>query len=463
MKKNKYKMIHKFTLVFLLIVAISIAKSGNAQYDQTLYNLPTVIQKNQANPAFIPKMKYHFGVPGLSSAYAGFGNSGFNYTQLFKRGSDDSLTLFTAELLNAVKSKNNFHVNVSEQWLNAGYKWKDYYFSLSVSDVIDFNLNYPKELIEFALNGNGDYIGKTIDFGGTSLRYLHYREYALGAAWELDKKLNVGAKVKFLFGKSGINTKNLDAKLTTTANTFAITTESNILINTSMPRSWYGEGDAITNSKYLFYSGNFGMALDLGATYKYDSKLSFSASVLDFGFIQFERYTKNFSNNNVTWTFEGIDLWDFEGLNDAQIEDKYKAIGDSLVDKFKIDTESSKFKTMLTAKIYLAGNYKLSQKEELGAILRSEIYDKVWRPAFTASYSYKVDDHFSAIGSYTIASRAYFNIGLGVVYNWAPIQVYLTTDNVAGIFVPDMVRYTNIHFGVNIIFPEKSAGRSLIE
>jgi hypothetical protein len=457
-------LLNKITVAFLFLVGLSIAKIGNAQYDQTIYNLPTVIQKNQANPAFIPKMKYHFGVPGLSSMYAGFGNSGFSYSQVFTRRGDDSLIFNSTELLNALGTKNNFHVNVSEQWLNAGYKWNEYYFSLSVSDIVDVNLNYPKELVQFAVKGNGDYIGKTADFGGTSLRYLHYREYAFGAAMEVDKKLNVGAKVKFLFGKSGINTKNLDAKITTTENTFALTTESNILINSSMPKSWYdGGGEDVSNKKYLFYTGNFGLAFDMGASYKYDSKISFSASVIDLGYIQFERFTKNFANDNVTWTFEGIDLWNFEGIDSTEVDNKITAIGDSLMDKFKLTTESSKFKTMLTAKIYLAGNYKLSQKEDLGIVLRSEIYDKVWRPAFTASYSYKVNDKFAAMASYTIASRAYFNIGLGMVYNWAPIQVYLTTDNFVGIFVPDLVRTTNIHFGVNIIFPEKSSGRSLID
>lgn len=449
--------------MFLSFLILGISTEVFSQYDNTIYSLPTVIQKNQINPAYIPKMKYHFGVPGLSSSYIGFGNSGFRYNQMFSRRADDSLVFEKESLLNALKEKNNFHLNVSNQWLSGGYKWKDYYFSLSVSDIVTLDFNFPKSLFELALNGNGDNIGKTMDLGHTSLRYLHYREYALGAAWELDKKLNVGAKVKFLFGKSAINTRDFDLLLTTSENTFYLTTEANIDASTAIPSSWYDDNSSIKNSEYLFYSGNFGLAFDLGATYKYNSKFSFAASVIDLGYIQYERYAKHHENKNLNWTFQGFDLWSFEGMDTTQLEEEFNNIGDSLQAKLDLTTSGERFRTMLNGKVYLSANYNLSNKEEVGALLRSEFYNNVWRPSFTATYAYKVNSQFSAVAAYSIASRSYFNIGVGLVYNYAPVQVYLSTDNLIGVFVPDMYHAANFHLGVNIIFPEKSSGRSLIE
>lgn len=455
---NKNIFVGILSLLFLLG-----ASNVYAQYDNTLFSLPTVIQKNQINPAYIPKMKYHAGFPGLSSSYVGFGNSGFRYNQMFNRRADDSLVFDKASLLSALKEKNNLHLNISNQWLNAGYKWKDYYFSLSVSDVVSLDFNFPKSLFELALNGNGENTGTALDLGHTSLRYLHYREYALGAAWELDKKLNVGAKVKFLFGKSAINTSDFDLLLTTTDNTFYITTEANVDASSAIPSSWYDDNSDIKNSEYLFYSGNFGLAFDFGATYKYNSKFSFAASVLDLGYIQYERYAKHHENKNLNWSFQGFDIWNFEGMDTTQLEEEFSNIGDSLQNKLDLTTTNERFKTMLNGKVYLSGSYNLSNKEEIGVLLRSEFYNSVWRPSFTASYAYKVNSQLSAVAAYSIASRSYFNIGLGVVYNYAPVQVYISTDNVIGVFVPDAVHQANFHLGVNIIFPEKSSGRSLIE
>lgn len=438
-------------------------KTLQAQYDNSIFGLKTVIQNNLNNPSYIPEYSMHVGVPGLSSVYGGFGSSGFKYTDLFKRTSDDSLILNNKGLLSALGNKNNIHVNSTVQWLNAGYKWKDFYFNFAVSEVFDLSANYSKDLLEFGLYGNGNYIGETADFSDTYMKFLHYREYAFGAAWKMDDKWSFGAKMKLLFGKSSFHTKSLDAKLTTSENTFNLTSETNMQINTSMPKAWFDDSKSVSNSEYLFYGGNFGLGFDLGASYKYDDQFSFSASVLDLGYIKFDRYLKNFSNQNVAWTFEGFDLWDFDGLDSAQFDSKLNTIGDSLIEKFQLKETSEKYNVMLTAKIYLSGNYKLSDKENIGLVFRSEFMNKIYHPAVTVSYSRKIDKHFSAMASYTAASRSFFNIGLGVVCNIEPVQIYFVTDNFVGIFTPDIFKTANFHLGVNIFMPQKSAGRSLIE
>jgi len=72
-------------------------------------------------------------------------------------------------------------------------------------------------------------------------------------------------------------------------------------------------------------------------------------------------------------------------------------------------------------------------------------------------------DELGVIGSYTIINRSYTNIGAGVYYNYAPVQVYLVTDNIVGLFVPDAVKYANVHFGINLFLPSSKSGDALIE
>ena len=118
---------------------------------------------------------------------------------------------------------------------------------------------------------------------------------------------------------------------------------------------------------------------------------------------------------------------------------------------------------MMTAKIYLGGTYKLSDIETVGVLVRSEIVNKNWRPSLTLSYYRQILDELGVIGSYTIINRSYTNIGAGVYYNYAPVQVYLVTDNIVGLFVPDAVKYANIHFGINLFLPSSKSGDALIE
>ena len=457
--KKKLNIISAFAVLLMLIFT---GKMADAQFDLTLYNMKPVIQTNLANPAFIPEFQYHFGVPALSSVYVGEGTSGVKFNQLFTKRADDSLVLDFDNIASHTKNKNNISIRTGVQWLNGGMKWKDFYFSLSISDYLDYNMFYSDDLVNLAINGNAPSIGKNIDIAPTYLKATHYREYAFGAAWDFDSQWNFGAKAKMLFGKSNITTKTLDAKLYTADNTYYLTTETNMMINTSMPQSWT-EGGVSLSSDYLFYGASFGLSLDLGATYKLDDQFSFSASVLDLGYIRFDRNYTNYSNDNVKWTFEGIDALEFQDMTNDQINDELSHIGDSLIKKFDIQESWNRYDIMMTAKIYLGGTYKLSDIETVGALVRSEIVNKVWRPSLTLSYYRQILDELGVIGSYTIINRSYTNIGAGVYYNYAPVQVYLVTDNIVGLFVPDAVKYANIHFGVNIFLPESKSGNTLID
>ena len=448
-------------VAFIALFCFSISES-QAQYDQTLYNLRSVPQTTLANPAFMPTYDYHFGVPFLSSVYGGFGTSGVKYSDAFYKRSDDSLAVDIPNINSKIKEKNNFNARATNQILNFGMRWEDWYFSASISEISDVNMMYSKDLIDLASNGNASRIGETYDLGSTSLKALEYREYAIGAAYDLDDQWNVGARVKFLFGKSAIHTKEMQGKLTTTPDYYYLNTETNMTINTSLPNGKKDSAD-VSIGEYLFYGGNFGMGFDAGATYKLDDTWSFSASVLDLGWIQYDRWLKNYSNENVAWTYKGIDAMQFDGLSNTESEDKLQAIGDSLIDMFQLEETSETFKVMLTAKIYLAANYQLSDIESLGAVLRTEIFNNVLRPSLTLSYARKLDEHFSVIGTYTMANRSYANIGLGVSVNFAPVQFYITTDNFVGIIVPDKVKYTNFHMGINIIFPGTNSGKTMTD
>ncbi len=447
----------------LLLSVVASWGTITAQFDHTIYNMRNVYQSNLLNPAFIPDAQYHFGVPALSSLYTELGTNGAKYNQIFTRGAGDSLYLDANSILKHVKNKNAITQRDAVQWLSGGMKWKEYYFTLSISDYVDWNMLYAGDLVKLALKGNSQFIGQTVNLNPTYLKATHYRQYSFGAAWDFNPQWNFGARVNMLFGKSNIQTKYLDASLYTADNDYFLTTQTNVEVNSSLPSSWTGGGGNAIDGNYLFYGGSFGLSIDLGATFRLNDEFSFSASVLDLGYIKFDRNFSNFTNHNVKWTFEGIDALEFRGMTQDQIDQRLKEIGDSLVNKFDVEQTWHSYNILTTGKVYLGGTYELSDIETIGAVFRSEIVNKVWRPSLSLTYYRQLLDNLGVIGSYTMVDRSFLTFGAGIYYNYAPVQVYLVTDNVVGVFVPDAVKYANIHFGVNIFLKGSPSGNTLID
>ncbi len=454
---------NKIQKIVFLLFSLSLMMIGNkvkAQYDLGIYSLRLVPQTNLSNPAFMPNYKYHFGFPALSSVYAGLGNSGARYNQIFTK-TGDSLSLDTKSILKNIKNGNNVNFRIANQWLNAGMRWRKFYFSLSASDIIDVNSFYSKSIVSLAIEGNAAHVGETIDAKPLELKALHYREYALGAAYDFNDKWNFGIKAKLLFGKTGINSEKSNLSLTTTNDYYYLNVKSDVLINTSVPGA-KKDSTAVGIGEYMFYGSNFGMGLDLGATFKLNSEWNFSASVLDLGYISYDRWLKSYSSK-ADFTYKGIGFNQFDGLNEAQSKALLQHIRDSIVDLFQINESVNKFVVPLTAKIYLGASYQLSEKETLGALVRVELFKGILRPSFTASYYRQLNSHFGVTANYSILNRSYFNLGLGFVANFEPLQVYFVTDNLYGIAFADQTRYANFHFGINFIIPNNTTRRTMIK
>jgi len=459
-KELKMSNIRLLLLSAIVISFFSLGNKAQAQYDLGLNSMRLVPQANLLNPSFIPDYQYHFGFPALSSTYGGFGTSGARYNQIFTP-IGDSMTIDQENILASIKDGNNINFRSTNQWLSGGMKWKNFYFSAAISDIVDVNAMYPKSLISLGIEGNAEYIDETIESSPLSLKALQYREYALGAAYEFNDHWNFGVKAKFLFGKAGINSEKSDLSLKTTKDYYYLNVKTDVLVNTSLPSNKKDSSD-VSFSEYAFYGSNFGMGVDLGASYKLDDKWSFSASVLDLGYISYDRWLKTYTSQS-EFTYKGIDLNRFDGLTTDETDALIQNISDSLIDLFKPEETVGKFKIPLTAKVYLGANYQISDIENVSALIRLEVFKGIIRPSFTASYYRQLNENFGVTANYSIINRSYLNLGVGFVANFEPIQVYFVTDNLYGVIFPEQVNYTNFHFGINFIFPsQKGISRPMI-
>jgi hypothetical protein len=422
-----------------------------SQNDLLFMSLREVPQTSSINPAIRNPELFNVGVPFISSAALSYGNSGFRFNKLVRERSDDSLSINLQDFVNILGDKNYLNLAASYELVSGGYNWDKWYFTFSWSEKASVQFSYPKSLMGFILNGNGAYLDQTVEFTGLKLKALHYREWAFGAARPIDDKWTVGMKAKVLFGKSSIYTKKLQGSFFTDPETYQITTTNSIDVNRSLPEVFLYDTLEYKHFKYSSGMKNPGYAFDFGAEYKFSDKITFSASLLDLGAIRWKNNLKNYRSKDVSWTFKGIDVNDYIDQDDEVVDARIEQFQDSIIDRFGVKESETRFYTPLTPKLYLAANYIIDEHQSASAVLRTDFFNATLHTQLCMAYQYKINPFLTAAGSYSIAYRNVGNFGLGFVANYGPMQFYITTDNVVGLFAPASVRMTNVRLGFNYL------------
>ncbi|HET8963700.1 MAG TPA: DUF5723 family protein [Chitinophagales bacterium] len=443
----------------LFILSGLLYNQSKAQQDFTLYNMNYVHQRSYLNPAFIPGGSRIFvGIPLLSSQYISVNNNGFKYSDAVKHRLDDSLYIDYANVLSKLSKNNYLSVAYHPDIISFGMAVEKNYFSLNVTEKVDFRFRYPKSFMEFLWKGNGAYLDKEMNFN-FGLNFMHYREYAIGAARQINDKLSLGLKLKYLYGMENFSTKKTDITLMTAADDFAITAKGNIELNSAGFNNDDDSAD-FNFSEYAFGRKNHGFGADLGFEYKASEKFTLSASLLDIGSIKWNYKTNNYISHdqNAHFTYRGFELNQLINSDSSSTEDIGKALGDSLAAIFKIDTLHQSYKTRLTPQMYIGGNFIFSEVSSGGILLYWQAFDKTVHPGLALSYNHKILDWLNLSASYSIYNRAYTNVGLGAAICGEPVQFYIVTDNVLGLIFPQSTKSIQFHFGLNFIFGRKAKG-----
>jgi hypothetical protein len=414
-----------------------------SQNNLTIYNLHSIPQSNYTNPANMPDCKFYITFPALSSIYLGLSHSGFAYDDIVRhRTSDDSLYIDIDNAISKLTPKDNYLAfNMSYEYMSMGVKFKSNYITISASEKLSASITYPKDLLTFLWKGNKPFIGTNAVFDGLGINIMHYREISAGYAHTIHDKLNVGAKVKLLFGKLNIYTEKSNIKLYTAADDFALSGTTDILVNTNLIPEGYNAMDYMTNS-----GNNLGFGFDFGANYKLNDNFDFGASIIDLGYIKWKDNVKNYSVVT-NYTFNGIPFNFFKQNSIAT-----SSIADSIGNIYKAVETKNAYKTSLPTKIFVSANYTLAKKNIFGFLMRTEIVNNNIHPAITLSYNRRFNKLFSLSTSYSIVNKSYLNWGLGFSLNLGAFQLYTVSDNILAAIIPQSIKSFNLLFGINLTF-----------
>ena len=439
-----------------------------AQNERTMYYMSQIPESSYGNPAFTPGIKFYIGFPGLSSIYAAYHNNGFGYKDVFTKRPDDSLVFDQNKLLKSIGNNNDVGVTTDAELIGLGFKAGKSYISFSLAVKEIFNFHYTKDLMTLLIDGNAPFIGKTVDISGAKIYGMAYGEAALGFSREINSKLKVGVRLKYLYGVAAINSQDSKVTLSTDPVTYALTAVSDIHVDYAYPANDKNNSNNNNNNGFVLrgITKNPGFAFDLGVEYKVNDKLSVNASILDVGSITWNDKVSNFvsSTPNNSFTFNGIavnNLFSKNGGNDST----FTHLLDTLKNKFKVDEKHNSFKTSLVKRVNIGATWHLDPKNLAGINIRNEFFAGSYNPSVTLSLNHQFGSILSGTISYSYIDRTFTNLGAGLAVNLGPLQLYAVVDNVLATMQLKTTQTVNVQFGVNFVFGNmlKKKGTRVIE
>ncbi|HCW07239.1 MAG TPA: hypothetical protein DGG95_07740 [Cytophagales bacterium] len=321
----------------------------------------------------------------------------------------------------------------------------------------------PKDLMNIFVNGNAAYVGQTASISPKA-ESTTLLETSLGGAYQVDEKLTVGVRLKFLKGITNLTTQSANMTLTEDSN-FALTANASMDVRSSGIHNFSDSNFDFGNHIHDYLKNN-GFAIDLGATYKLNDKLALGASLIDIGKIHWQNNTYGYriDPEKANYTFPGVDLSKVINGNG----DYLKSLGDTLQNRFQVQQNPiGSYSTPLPGKMYLNGMYEVKKNLTLGAVFFSERF----RGRLSSGLTLGANKHFgkwvSTSLTYTVTSNSFNNIGAGFSLNLAPVQIYFVGDNILRMPLGGMdhyistTKYFNLRMGLNFVLGwDKKGGAS---
>lgn len=439
--------------IYLSIIALlSAGLPLLAQQESTLHSMQSLPQSHYTNPAFTPQQQFYLGLPGISSTYFSFSNSGFNYNSLIERNPEtDSLYINLPRLQDGLAKRNYLANTIQTDLLSFGVKINArMYLMMSSTLRADSRLMYPSGLTGLFINGNGAYLDETVSVS-PEIRHLSYLENSVGTSYIVDQKLTLGGRVKFLTGLANIHTRTADFSITTDAQTYALTLQGNMQLRTAGIQDYMdGKQDlsdiSLSNLPPL---QNKGLALDLGATYRFNNRLQFGISLLNLGSINWKQGTREYYVDKASITFEGLDAQEI-----AKGEDGMDEFMKEFQDAFELKERAlSSYGTALPSQLYLSARYELERNLHASGLLFGQFYGGRFLPGFSAALNKDFGRRVGASLSYTAANRSYNNLGAGLSLRLSPFQLYMVSDNIIStpVFYKS-AKALSLRLGMNLVF-----------
>jgi outer membrane protein OmpA-like peptidoglycan-associated protein len=481
--------------LILLSLTTCLCFNTFAQHTNTLYFMQGIPERNTYNPAFQSPYDFYIDLPIMPSFNLSAGNNSVILTDVFlkKRVQEkDSTMTFLHPLAKA--ERDNFYkslrhttrasADASINLLGFGFRRDKNYFTFNITQKVDADVFIPKALFNFALHGPGKTEAANFDLRKLGVNASAYMEIGMGYSRQINDRLTIGGKLKYLIGEANVST-NIK-KLTLNAGEKQWALDGFGSLNISLPNNYDTKSlfkqapkhpgkeildftqvddmlyyaDPIEDTKIGDLFSNYGFGVDLGATYKLLPELQLSAAITDLGFI---RWNNNPVNTGISesYTFEGIDF-DLSNSNIDSIVNRSTNELNKLIGLFARDTASAgkSYTTSLSTRFNLGAEYSiLNDKIGFGLLSSMLFVHKSLYTDLTVSANFRPCYWFHPTISYSVLDGRFNTIGFGAQIKIGVVNMYLAVDKIPFTFastryystryyIPSRITGTNVQVGM---------------
>lgn len=347
--KTTNKMKKHIQYGIIAAVALTGTAVASAQ-NRSAYFLDNYQYNYQLNPAFGSDFNGMVSLPALGNLNFGVnGNVGVkNFIYPLSGGRTATFLhpeVDAGEFLGGLKNNNRLQMHIREGIVSVGFKALGGYNNVSVNAVANANMRLPKGLFSFLKNGISN---ETYDIGRADIHADAYAEIALNHSRSLEQLLpglRVGASVKFLLGVANIDVNMDRADLQLGTDSWNVVTDGTMHLNmggVSYKTRWNNDVtpgrqyvDGVDFDSFKAISG-FGLAFDLGASYRLNSDWEFALAFNDIGFISWSHDVVATTNGERTFrTSDHV-------LNPDDIDESFDQIKNDLSKVYQLTDEGDK-------------------------------------------------------------------------------------------------------------------------
>lgn len=403
--------------IFLFVGISTLVNGQNLHY----FFIDDIYQRSYFNPALNNKNNVSLAT-GIG---VDFNTNGPSLSDLTSKNPAGGLIISASDAIAKMNETNDVFGYTSVNTFDASIKIPFIRISIGHAWKAQGWMEYTKDLAEFVTNGNGAFIGKTMNLS-PQLDYINYNEIYLGLQKSFGT-LSIGFRAKRLSGVESVRTGNHVIDLTTSEDIYQLTVESDFELSSSRAFEYIDIENFSLNVENFsfdnFMKNNNGWAFDIGASVSLGDRLELSLSIVDIGSIDWDVDPKTYTSKKVQ-TFDGIDVSEYiTSDNEFVILDSIEALLDL--------TETNEvFSTSLPSKIFLGGKFKISDLWSVGALLQSNGSGDRRANVFALNATAKLYKFLSVGAMYSIKSGNPANIGLHTSLHLGPVIGFLSTDNI---------------------------------
>ena len=419
-----------------------------------------------ANPAFHTD-EFGFFDFALGGININVQNVGLKYDKFFTfNGSGQPVQINLDEGVASLRNMNYLNANVSLDVFNCGRRTKHGFFTYTHRIRVLETFRYSKDLVSLLAKGNAAYLGENnpadIDLG---LAVRGYMEFDFGYQMNLTEKLSLGARLKYLTGLADVKTKNVNIKLFTDPETYALSLLADADVRAALPMEIaMVDGKPQVGDFNLFgMFKNSGLGVDLGGEYRINDQIGVAAAINDLGFISWKTNPIQLQAGlNDAGPFYQDGAFVFSGLTSEQVNhimddpNYFSNLTNSLPEYLDLSIEQAKrYSTGLNTSTMVRGYYDFTPEHRLSAQFLTYATGVGVRSALTLAYTGNFKKKYDLIGTYTMMGGSYDNIGIGASANVAGLVMYIATNNVFGFFNPVNRSQLNLQFGLSFVAGDK--------